>query len=337
MLINKLFYKIYASKMFVRYDGNPAFNYFTHEDFDGLLCEKVTFPGPREVTLSGAYYYIGEKSSDRVVIFEHGMGNGHRAYMREIYCLARHGYTVFAYDHTGCMESGGTHINGLTGSLPDLDKAVSYLKSAGYSGKSISVVGHSWGGFSTLNIPALHPDLRSCVAISGFIHPSRMIEKFFPGFFFKKCRTTIMIAEDLANPGYFKYNAIDSLKDTEVRMLIIHSEDDPLVDYKDNFEAMRSALISNDNVSYIRLNGHKHNPNYTVEAAELLDSLNRAHAKLLKKKPDAAMLEEFRNSRDWWAVTEQDQDVWDKIFAHLDAESADEPLEEALPAEDTPV
>lgn len=318
MFFNKLIYKAYAARVFCRFDGNPALRYFGVKDFEGLRSEEASFDGPNNVTLRGAFYYTGEKSTERLIVFDHGMGAGHNAYMREIATIVQHGYTVFSYDHTGCMTSGGNHARGFTSSLPDLDQAICYLKSVGYKVENISVIGHSWGGFATLNIPALHPDLRSCVAISGFVSADAIINQYFPGVLLKKSRRTILLAEDLANPRYLKYDAITGLKDTKVRMLIIHSEDDKTVSYKNNFERMRSSLIDNDNVSYIRLTDRNHNPNYTKSAVALLDRAMQEYTALMKSKPSPEVVAAFRDNRDWWAITEQDMELWDKIFAHLD-------------------
>jgi hypothetical protein len=41
--------------------------------------------------------------------------------MTEIERLARHGYMVFAFDKTGCMESGGAAANGFAQAIADLD------------------------------------------------------------------------------------------------------------------------------------------------------------------------------------------------------------------------
>lgn len=96
--------------------------------------------------------------------------------------LARHGYLVFAYDHTGCMESGGECTNGFAQSLNDLDTCLKTLKAdSKYEKMRFSVVGHSWGAFSTMNVAALHPDLRHVVAMCGFVSVSQMLHQNFGG------------------------------------------------------------------------------------------------------------------------------------------------------------
>lgn len=80
--------------------------------------------------------------------------------MKEIERLCRAGYAVLSYDHTGCMESGGTSPKGLAQSLCDLNDCIKAIKAdTRFLGIDISVVGHSWGAFSTLNITSLHPEI----------------------------------------------------------------------------------------------------------------------------------------------------------------------------------
>ncbi|MGN1347223.1 MAG: hypothetical protein ACI4V1_10600, partial [Eubacteriales bacterium] len=105
MLFDKQIEKKYREQLFNRYDENGAVFYFSAADFPGLTAEPYSFSGGAGHTLKGAFYHYGSPIADRILVFDHGMGGGHRAYMKEIEQLARHGYLVFAYDHTGCMES----------------------------------------------------------------------------------------------------------------------------------------------------------------------------------------------------------------------------------------
>ena len=100
--------KQYKKRVFSRYDGNPAVKYFTYSDFPPMKKEEQFFTNKRGTSLAGAFYFNDSKSTESGVVFEHGMGAGHEAYMREIATLTQHGYTVFSYDHEGCVASGVT-------------------------------------------------------------------------------------------------------------------------------------------------------------------------------------------------------------------------------------
>ena len=69
-----------------------------------------------------------------------------------------------------------------------------------------------------------------------------------------------------------------------------------------------------------RLDKKHHNPNYTVAAVNYLNEYVTVRNKFLKEKKLETLEQRkaFINSFDWWRMTEQDNDVWDKIFATLE-------------------
>ena len=156
--------------MHTRCDDNGTVFYFSAKDFEGLTAEPLAFKATAGHTLQGYLYHYENVIPGRIIVFDHGFGGGHRAYMKEIEKLCRHGYLVFSYDHTGCMESGGESPNGMAQSLCDLNDCIRFIKSCELTkGLDISVMGHSWGGFSTLNISALHEGISHVVVFSGFV------------------------------------------------------------------------------------------------------------------------------------------------------------------------
>ena len=270
-------------------------------------------------TLKGYIYSYENQKPQRLIVFDHGFGGGHLAYMKEIEKLCRHGYRVFAYDHTGCMTSGGESPNGLSQSLSDLNDCLSAIKSdAKFSGLSISVVGHSWGAFSTMNITALHPEVTHVVAMCGFVSAEKMIESFFSGLL-SAYRRAVLRLETEANPRFSTFNAANSLKNSSVKALLIYSEDDKLCRIT-HYEILKEALGAKDNVSFMLVSRKGHNPNYTENAVKLLSEFSKERAKLARKKNlSREEKERFVASFDWEKMTEQDERVWKRIFEHLDS------------------
>ncbi len=319
MLFEKFIVNTYQSTLCTRYDGSPLLSYFGVGDFEGLMREGHTFRGDRGQILQGYFYFYGERRTDRLTVFDHGMGAGHNAYMKEIERLCRAGHTVFAYDHTGCMESEGAHIVGFAQSLNDLDHALRAIRAlAEYKGAALSVIGHSWGGFATLNIPALHPDVASCVALSGFIGVGALVDQLFSGMM-RPYRRAILAAEREANPYYSTFDARQSLADTNTRVLVVHSVDDATVKSKFHFDPLQKALFQNTRVRFLRVEGKGHNPNYTAEAVAYLGEMNAALQKGFKKK--AFSTEEaqaaFCARWDWHKMTEQDEALWKTVLDFL--------------------
>ncbi len=323
MIFEKAIVNVYKKNICIRHDGNPLLHYYSLSDFSGLQRTPFDFEGNNGQKLQGYYYYYPSPRKDRLIIFDHGMGNGHVAYMKEIELIARLGYTVFTYDHTGCLESGGENVVGFAQSLCDLDYAVNALHSAkGYEYATLTVIGHSWGGFAALNIPKLHPEIESCVSLSGFIGVERMIEQFFSGIL-KFYRPSILRLEHESNPMYSLIDARKSLKNSQTRILYIASDNDPTVKTAYHFDTLKKAPPEGANIEFHLVEGRLHNPNYSKNAVAELAKMSKAMTDGLKKNafdtPEA--VNEFRNSWDWEKITEQDEELWNKIFDFIEGGS----------------
>lgn len=319
MIFEKKIGDAYRSRLFVRYDDNGVAKYFDHTDFDGLKKEEFSFKTKAGNTLRGGFYSYPDANRERLIIFEHGMGGGHLSYMKEIEYLARNGFLVLSYDHTGCMRSEGGGCNGFSQSLADLDACVdAVVKSGRYTESDISVVGHSWGAFSAMNICALHTDIAYVVAMSGFASVKRMIAQSFGGLL-KPYASYIYNIEKNANSEYCDYDAAVSLSNYKGNALIIHSLDDKTVSAKMHFDYLRDALKGKDNIRFLSVDGKNHNPNYTKEAVKLLGEYVASLTKSIRNKSLASEVarREFVASFNWDGMTEQDVEVWNEIIAAL--------------------
>lgn len=319
MIFEKQVVNEYKKMMFSRCDDVESVKYFSAEDFNGLRVEEYSFKASAGHTLQGYFYEYDNALSNRIIVFDHGFGGGHLAYMKEIELLCRRGFRVFSYDHTGCMKSGGESPNGLAQSLCDLNDCITMLRSdKRFSECDISVMGHSWGGFSTLNITALHHDISHIVVISGFVSVEKMVNTFFGGAM-KGYRKAILALEKSVNPYFVEFDAIETLKNTTTRALLIYSDNDSLCK-REHYDMLNDGLKENDNVSLMLVAGKGHNPNYTVDAVKYLGEFSAARAKLLKRRNlTAEDKKSFVDSFDWNRMTEQDAAVWSAIFAHLES------------------
>lgn len=311
--------KLYRSNLYIRNDNPNGIFYFSAADFPGLQAHPYEFKSQMGHVLKGRFYHYADPVPGRLVIFDHGMGNGHRAYLREIEQLAKAGYLVYSYDHTGCMESGGEHTNGFAQSLKDLDDCITALKQEpALQGRTFSVVGHSWGGFSTMNISALHPEITHVVAMSGFVSVRRMLEQTFSGLL-KGARKSLYELECRSNPEYVEFDAVQTLEKTASKVLLIASDDDKVVRREYHFDVLYSALSGRENIRFLLTEGKGHNPSYTCDAVRYKDDFFGQFQKLVKKKrlETAAQQEAFMSSFDWKRMTEQDEAVWNVILEHL--------------------
>lgn len=322
MIFEKAILNVYKSNIRIRQDGNPLLHYYSASDFPGLQRTPFDFEGNNGQKLQGYYYYYSSPRKDRLIVFDHGMGNGHVAYLKEIELIARRGYTVFTYDHTGCRESEGENIVGFAQSLCDLDYAINALHSAKeYGDAKYTVIGHSWGGFAALNISALHPEIESCISLSGFIGVERMIEQFFSGIL-RFYRPSVMRLEHESNPMYSLIDARKSLKNSKCRILYIASDNDPTVKTSYHFDTLKNSPPEGADIEFCLVHGKLHNPNYSVSAVAELDKMSKAMTEGMKKKAfeTTEAVDAFRNSWDWEKITEQDEEIWNKIFDFIEGD-----------------
>ena len=320
MIFEKAIVGAFKDRMYKRCDDEGLAYYFSAKDFDGLFKIPYPFTSSLGHKLQGYLYSYENSIPGRLIVFDHGFGGGHESYMKEIEMLCRHGYRVLAYDHTGCMESEGEHTRGMAQSLHDLDDCIKAVKSdPALSSLDISVMGHSWGGFSTLNIAALHKDISHVVVLSGFVSVEKIIEANFPGLL-KGYRKAVMALERETNPDYMQYDATKTLADFGGKALLIYSENDKLVNKSIHFNALYAALSKKENIKLILETNKGHNPNYTESAVALLGKYLADHARLgkAKKLETEEQKAAFRASYDWNAMTEQDERVWADVFECLD-------------------
>lgn len=319
MLFEKQIEKIYRSNMFVRQDNPNGIFYFGPEDFPGLQAHPYSFRAKAGHELKGFFYCCDSPIPGRLVVFDHGMGNGHRAYLREIERLAKAGFLVYAYDHTGCMASGGEDTQGFAQSLNDLDQCIKALKAEpALQDRKIAVMGHSWGGFSTMNICALHPEITHVVSMSGFVSVELMIRQAISGPL-KVYRQLLLDLERRTNPDYVDFDARNSLGGSSAKVLLIYSENDTVVRKDAHFDLLREALSGRENIRFLLVPNKGHNPAYTEDAVAYKDAFFKEFSKAAKKKQlaRAQQQKDFMSRYDWLRMTQQDEEVWTQILDFL--------------------
>lgn len=319
-MFTKMIVEQYKKTAYGRCDDMGDVFYFSVADFEGLRAEPYDFCSSLGHEMRGYLYSYENPIPKRLIVFDHGMGAGHEAYTKEIEMLCRRGYLVLAYDHTGCMYSGGESTNGMAQSLHDLDDCFKVIKAdPRFAGYDFSVVGHSWGGFSTLNISALHPEISHVVVFSGFVSVELLIASYFGGVL-KGVRKHIMALEREKNPDYVDFHAVDSIQKSGVKALLIYSDNDTLCKKDPHYDTLAAGLADCENVELMLVQGKGHNPNYTHDAIKYKDAF---FAKLTKKRKKGQLVTieqkaAFVGSFDWDRMTAQDEAVWAKVYEVLE-------------------
>ncbi len=297
---NKLFGKRFTKDPLVRYYSSSDFN--INRRALEIKCGKNT--------LRGYDYNYDKYSKSPIVVFSHGMWCNVDAYNQDICTIARAGYEVIAINHTGVDTSDGKSILGLSGSLKALDSTISYIKSnPSLKDRAIYVVGHSWGGYATLNIPYFHKDISKLVAIAPF----RSVNALLRGLLAKPLYILIPFIELIEKIKCGKHGlkrALVSLKGFKGSVLILHSKNDPMI----NYELNTGYLMKKDLKASFLINADRcHNPNYSKEAVDYMNEYLSTCKKLENEE-----LVAYKRQADFKKMGELDNKVMAKIIEFLD-------------------
>ena len=227
--------------------------------------------------------------------------------MQDIEYLCRAGYYVLGFDYTGTDLSDGKKLKGLAQGVKSLSYAIDFIqKESDFKNADIYVVGHSWGGFSTLNVIKYHPEIRGIVAMSPFVSIFQLLKGMLP----KKLYWLIPFVlgiEFISCGRYALVNAKRSLHNYQGKALIIHSKDDPMVNYNLNTEILQKKCL-NKKVKYYIVDGKGHNPNYTKEAIQALQEYSLKLRTLSKEETIT-----YKKSVDFHKLGELDTEVMNDI------------------------
>ena len=132
-------------------------------------------------------------------------------------------------------------------------------------------------------------------------------------------RKSLYELEKRTNPRYAEFDAVESLKQTNAKVLLIASSDDKVVQRSCHFDVLHEALANKENIRFLITENKGHNPSYTCDAVVYKDAFFDAFQKMLKKKKLETPEQQraFMAAFDWVRMTEQDESVWDEIIKHL--------------------
>ncbi len=284
-----------------RWDPDGIVKYYDPKEYPNFKTEEVEIPFKKN-TLRGFLYAYPNMPYKGILVFAHGMWGSHRAYLQEIEQYAKAGYKVLGFDYKGTELSDGKSIGGLGNSLASLDYALDYIKQI-YSKDKIFVVGHSWGGFAAVSIAKYHPDLAGIIAMAPFLNVRRVLKALLPKPLYPLIPFILFI--DWVKCGSYSFtNAIQVLRNTKIKTLILHSVDDSMIPYKTS-TAYLMKKIKNPNLSYKIVEGKNHNPDYSLEALaytkEVMTIWNS-----IKNEEDKL---EYKKNMDYHKMGELDQEI----------------------------
>jgi len=199
-----------------------------------LKREKEEILTKENIKLVG--YWYNRKDNESIIVFSQGIGTRVIGYINEINYFATNGYTVFAFDNTGCGESEGENIRGLPQSVVDLDCVLSHIENSDeYKDEKIFLYGHSWGGFAVCAVNNFNHKISGIVERSGFNDTASMIKRVVTERQNKIAAGIIepfvKIYEFIKFGKYTNATAVNGINSVDCPVMIMHSYDDTVVPY----------------------------------------------------------------------------------------------------------
>ena len=263
-LIGKIFEKMFGG----RGDGSPALTYFTADDY-GVRSRPFSFLSGKNL-LRGEAYFVDESPKKGLVVFFHGLSAGRSSYTSEIAYLAKAGYLVMAYDNTGCMQSEGASMNGLSQAVLDQKAFFEFLdKQEEIKGMPRFAIGHSWGGY--LAFMATNPlyRVKKAVSVAGFFSVDTLCVSAAPKA--KGLQKTIRgyiahrFGKDAAKSG------LDYVKESGIPVLYVQGDRDFVVPTKDHYGYLKKHAKEYPNVTLRLQKNRAHQAFWTEDGQAYYD------------------------------------------------------------------
>lgn len=299
------------------------------DEFNGLNAQRHTFKSNNGQQLVGYIYSKDIIDSKGIVIISHGLGGGgHNSYMDVADYFATKGYLTFAYDATGNDESEGDSVQGIPQGGIDLDYAIRYIKSqAEFSNLPIMLFGHSWGAYSVGSVLNIHPDINAVVMVAGFNKSMDIIEeegRRMAGDAMNLFVPYLSFIERIKFGSYSKYTCVDGFDNSSAGVMIIHSADDKMVSYENQYQMFDNKYSEIPRFKFIPYVDRGHDfIYYTDESNQYKDALNKdlkEYSSSLDGELTAKIKTEYMNDHlDKSQLFELDTELFEQIITFYDA------------------
>ena len=269
--------------------------WFTMDDYPDLIRERHTFYSYNKNKLVGYIYQTKTGKKKGIFVFAHGYGGGgHHCYLDLIHEICKQGYYVFAYDATANDESEGHTMRGFTQGLLDADKAISFVKTLPeYQHLPLYLCGHSWGAYSISTALGWHQDVKGIIAMSGFNQATAPFKHNGERYAGDKANDFMIYVdsyERLLFGDVCKTTAIESFKNSNAKICIIHSEDDSTIPIEAGFDLYHKEFKGDKRFEFIRRLIHGHGTiYYTLEGKRYYEKIRQQYNKYVKDNDNPSL------------------------------------------------
>ena len=261
-----------------RFDGGGDYYPYFSALHPGWMRQAVSFPGGRGDTLRG-YVFSYDIAPKALIVLCHGYGMSLNDYLPECEYFCRAGYAVLAFDGSGVGVSDGI-LYGLPQHILGMQACLDYVNSEEALARlPLLLYGHSWGGCAADCVSALgqYP-IRGIISASAFQVSTAGIGPYLERHWGKLAGLMLLgvrLFQRMRFGTLAKVTAVEGLRKTAAPVLILQSDDDGIIHYRDNFEVLYAAFREDPRKTFLPLTGHNHN-------ITTPQSVDRAKRKLLK-------------------------------------------------------
>ena len=274
-------------------------------------------------------YYYPAPSPKGLTVVCHGIHAGADDYLPIVEYMVDAGYSVFSFDYKGTYDSDGDSTVGMCESLVDLDHALDYIeRTKEFDALPITLIGHSWGGYTAASVLPLHDRIVACATIAapnngytlilekGEQYGGQLASKGIPEIF-------LNVYQKFLFGKYTEYNAVRGINSTKIPVLIAHGDHDNVINIAlQAIYAHKNELRSN-NVQYYCASGVQsgHDSVWHSKASAQYQAELESKIKSVKKSKTMSYEEKaaFFGEIDHRLYSEVNEELFEKIVKMFDS------------------
>ncbi len=246
--------KIIYDNIFSRYDCGVT-SYSSELEQTVALRKSVSYPSGENTLLAYLYESTAENRKDTLIVLAPGHNACSDSYLWQIQELLAYGWSVFAFDATGCCRSGGDSSVGFPQEVLDLKSTLEYLeKNNKLNYNNIALLGHSCGGYAACCSLAYGYDVAAVVSVSGINSAMEGVigtsTQYVGNLAYGNYGFLWLYQAMLFGSSTVNLRADKVLSSTDVPVLLIHGEGDKQVPIDKYSIISHKAEIKNKNAEY---------------------------------------------------------------------------------------
>ena len=256
-------YREYCKVFRIRGKDASGFYDFFLARYPSLKTQPFFCPSGKERLACLQFYYADKPKA--LLVMVHGYGWNMEYYFPQAEYFARAGHLVVIFDGMGIGRSTGESIHGLPQHMLDTAAVLDYVAAdAALSALPLLLYGHSWGGYAADAVLCCKPyPVQAIVSVSAYHVPLAVMAATLREKYGRGLSRILIIPPAMFQRMSFgaaaSYSAAGGLKLAACPVLVVHSKEDAVVPFGENYQKIRAAHAGKPNFQFWALEGGNHN------------------------------------------------------------------------------